>query len=1560
MSHQKDTSGRKPKLKAAGPDLFEIFSLAGEVHRLIVSAGETSSGPPPHPKADGAIPERARPFLQVDCLDDFFRPGGPQKAERDWSFSPAEIQKTIPGLGERLARLGEETSKAERILKGIQTEIHKVLGKRARCLKDLELLDGRYRQGRINHNRLEKEFRNRKEAVARHLADLEVQLNRLAENIDQARTKNRSGRWGVLFRRPGRPNPKELTQRRSEYGVIKTEWSRQKADLDQVRAAARKNAAELLELKSERARLKYLIKEGRCSERILRIEAAQAQAGLASRFRESNKIRQARANLDQAEQVWAALRVRLLEWPQACAELARKTARISPLSPEESWGTIKVLQKRIAATIQAQTKLAEEGADWAETVNDLAECFDKIHQASQGLGQDLGQATLTPPSLSDDPGEGLEKQFVRRIQVLKQNRTVLLTRLSDLKAAWTEKVRAMEALEKERAALVHRLRAEVRQVQAGIRAQATRRYVFQRKAERTRHQLGQLYFGLKPLLGRDSFLDRCVLAGALGLARTDRTLKSLQENLALEHDRLSAALKSSSLTPRPPHPLKNGLARLDELARRVDLWPDLDHRLAEYQRAMADQAKNMLAEDKKRLTKMIGGAAARIRRLEDEKRRLVDDLTSADLRTSRLTGYLKDELLPLTQALGLALFQNQVRYEDLQQKQTALALKLTESAGRIVDLEKDNRRARAASDSSAQALVWLSLEMDRRERRRRIELDRTSISFQEKDARIAQLEQERQELEAEHLESLRLGRAQAIKAASLESRLAELQDLVQFFLDQVNLWARSPMSAQVASADPCPVGSEYLVALVHILNQENENLKAGVARLNEDRLAKNLELEHIERSHRLMRDRLGEVLPLLSYFWPTWLKNTTELAEALAHRRILLEKLKVEKAGVRNLKQKIEGLTAELGGKTAELADAKSELSRTRAEKTEALRNKTASEIMLRQSRTKVKALDKTRAGMVNDLEKRALRIATLEMELTTLGDRARLMEAEADRRGQRAASLSLENESLKTKAADQAGKFEAAVSGLFYLADRTGAERERLRNRLAAQADTVRRLEAQLAERSRRVSDLEKIQDQLGLLLWLTVKFGGSDEEVWAALDKLTREKGFRDAAEIVGLRLSELTLAAVTHLKSEEFRRTTKRAVRRGFYSLVLAGGIVLNTPNESSKATAIPTIFYGPPEAPYSLTDVSAVKPSPLQGPFYSHYVGRIFDLGFLSPEERAKGFGHLQNLIKHEIDSQAGHVGLSPEDYINLVRRHYEPGRVVSLGHLGQECADLSLLKDFFPGIYADHKGTGLEDRRLRALYRLARRAGERECRFWDRLYSDFRSLETGADRSLAMILSNIRLHQEERRKAEPMVFTGRLRPIPALEKVSLEQFTKVLAPYFRQNINKFISPTDQAGREMDQLDVYTNNLAEDIYMSGKIFGVPVTLMVAIAHQESYFANVLGDNSLSASPFQIYRPTKSVILKSMTQKGFQVPQNTVRLQDHLTLATYMAAYHLAWLMEKHVAAGPNQAGRCNLDRVAKSYNGGEAYPPAVHRKKRQLVDYLNGVLSTAGRESGQPRG
>ena len=62
---------------------------------------------------------------------------------------------------------------------------------------------------------------------------------------------------------------------------------------------------------------------------------------------------------------------------------------------------------------------------------------------------------------------------------------------------------------------------------------------------------------------------------------------------------------------------------------------------------------------------------------------------------------------------------------------------------------------------------------------------------------------------------------------------------------------------------------------------------------------------------------------------------------------------------------------------------------------------------------------------------------------------------------------------------------------------------------------------------------------------------------------------------------------------------------------------------------------------------------------------------------------------------------------------------------------------------------------------------------------------------------------------------------------------------------------------------DQVHDYAVQMAENMYAACKAFGVPRTLIISITHQESFFANVLGDNAMSASPFQIYRnqPSRS---------------------------------------------------------------------------------------------------
>ena len=319
-----------------------------------------------------------------------------------------------------------------------------------------------------------------------------------------------------------------------------------------------------------------------------------------------------------------------------------------------------------------------------------------------------------------------------------------------------------------------------------------------------------------------------------------------------------------------------------------------------------------------------------------------------------------------------------------------------------------------------------------------------------------------------------------------------------------------------------------------------------------------------------------------------------------------------------------------------------------------------------------------------------------------------------------------------------------------------------------------------------------------------------------------------------------------------------------------------------------------------------------------------------------------------------------MGLGTDDYLRLVQRVFKPGKTVSLQYLEDDRSIFAVLRRYYPNISKDvtEKGPSRED--LVTLYRLAGTSPRGECLFWDRLFADYRALDAGPEESLRMVLHNVRQHKKngDGLKTE---FVGRLQPIPELEKLDLNDFTRVITPYFKANIKAFISlPAFSYAHKPEQVDGYARRLAQDMYMAGKAFGVPMSLMISISHQESYFANVLGDNSLSASPFQIYQPTKPYIIKGMAQQGIEVPRVPERLEDNITLATYMAAFYLSDLIRKNTGSwGEKKHPICDLDRVALSYNGGEAYPEAVYKKKMRLMGYLDRVRQVAVTKQQKPR-
>ncbi|MBF0551294.1 MAG: hypothetical protein HQK60_12245, partial [Deltaproteobacteria bacterium] len=229
-------------------------------------------------------------------------------------------------------------------------------------------------------------------------------------------------------------------------------------------------------------------------------------------------------------------------------------------------------------------------------------------------------------------------------------------------------------------------------------------------------------------------------------------------------------------------------------------------------------------------------------------------------------------------------------------------------------------------------------------------------------------------------------------------------------------------------------------------------------------------------------------------------------------------------------------------------------------------------------------------------------------------------------------------------------------------------------------------------------------------------------------------------------------------------------------------------------------------------------------------------------------------------------------------------------------------------------------------------------------FWDRLYTEFIKMNFSPREALLGVMSHrkevARRHKEKR---EATRFEGETKPIRVLEMLSAQEFGDLLGPYINDHLRRYLKSKRQAmpSNESD----YGRRLALDIYCTAKAFNVPVTTMLIIAHHETNFANILGDNNRSASPFQIFRPTKKLILAEMHKSGMKVPSGSIDLRHTPTLATYMAAYHISSLMKK-------DGKGCNMDNVAYRYNGQRSYVGLVKEKRDVLITYLSerGVFQT----------
>jgi len=430
------------------------------------------------------------------------------------------------------------------------------------------------------------------------------------------------------------------------------------------------------------------------------------------------------------------------------------------------------------------------------------------------------------------------------------------------------------------------------------------------------------------------------------------------------------------------------------------------------------------------------------------------------------------------------------------------------------------------------------------------------------------------------------------------------------------------------------------------------------------------------------------------------------------------------------------------------------------------------------------------------------------------------------------------------------------------------------------------------------------------------------------------------------------------ITPMSSQQVDRTLDRLaqVRRrlrklgvstlGHWAMIaaLTAGLLTVTPNTPSKATLAEAPLVAPRTRVQGVSQGLRLEPLfqiPVQARRLPQPMGRgRLEINLLPLRSTGRP---LPPRVKRQVRRLARRAGLSPKVLITSARALYQSQSAVETSVLEEVARTARTLAQRHPFIFRELAGQGLPPSAL-ALAAVDSAPERAQHLFLDRLYREYRTLGFSAEEALGALATNERATRDLARAWQPpRVYSGACRPVPGLEKMRLKDFLQRMAPYIKGRLQVFLR---QRGMTYSgDLDRYARDLAFDMYCAAKKFQVPVTFLMAIAHQETWYANVLGDANRSASPFQIYEPTRLLIRESMRKNGFVPPPKEVRLERHLTLATYMAAYHLRELMQQaYVPASRRHPARIDMYKVLLRYNGSRRYPGRVAKRQKALARFL----------------
>ncbi len=422
------------------------------------------------------------------------------------------------------------------------------------------------------------------------------------------------------------------------------------------------------------------------------------------------------------------------------------------------------------------------------------------------------------------------------------------------------------------------------------------------------------------------------------------------------------------------------------------------------------------------------------------------------------------------------------------------------------------------------------------------------------------------------------------------------------------------------------------------------------------------------------------------------------------------------------------------------------------------------------------------------------------------------------------------------------------------------------------------------------------------------------------------------------------------------QQARRRLGKAGKSALGQLMLVGGLatglVLFSVSNPSKATlrgpegltpaSVELVHGGPDGDAETRSEEVAAKPEPTvkaEAPATTASGPRPLPLyapqAEMTPAERSR------------LRKASRRAGLTPRALLLSARSAFPDRDTVEEAELEPVVNASKIISGRHPLIFQEMASQGLP-RSAVELATLAPSPERGRSLFMDRLYREYRDLGLSPDRAIKALTANASsLGILKKQWQPPQWFKGQVKPLPELEAMGLHQFVDQMSPYIATRCQQFMKQ-----RKMPisgDLKLYARNLAFDIYCAAHMYQVPVTFMLAIGHQETYYANILGDNDLSASPFQIYHPTKLRIIDEMAADGLVPPPKSIDLQENLTMATMMAAYHLRTLMQQsYTPASGSSPSTIDTDKVMKSYNGSGKYAAMVASRQKQIAKFLDDIL------------